>query len=322
MLKNIVTGLVLSLFLLTAANAAEFNNNLKFGSKGNDVKKLQEFLAEQELYSGPITGNFFSLTLKSVKAFQTREHISPVSGFFGVLTRTKVNQILDEQLVESEAEGLMNQSATTTDPTLGDVVNKLQDQINATKEQSQALQNSLNQIASNTQSALDVQRAATDAEAARLRAIELAKQAQDARNQAALDRLPLYTSEEMLVKYGGAHGDTAGQLLSLGITSTTVKFSRQGSADKWGNAKVVFNGRTYLTKYAGGFDMVNGEYYQCAVDDFCYGYAPGLVRGLTPQTRYTYQIVLPTPGRADSVFEGAFYTPFGDQNISYGINTL
>lgn len=73
-------------------NNQTFNINLHYGIYGNaDVSRLQKFLTTKDLYTGPITGNFLSLTLQAVKDFQKQNSIDPVSGFFGPLTRAKAN---------------------------------------------------------------------------------------------------------------------------------------------------------------------------------------------------------------------------------------
>jgi hypothetical protein len=163
-MKKILLGLALSLFFILPTSAAEFNTNLKYGSKGADVTKLQEFLAEQDLYTGPITGNFFSLTLKAVKAFQLREAINPVSGFFGNLTRARVNTILDTQLVDSEVEAVSDPVVSEPAPVSAEVL-RLNEILGAVQSQNQLLQaqnqtlennlvtqqNSLNQLVENTQ---------------------------------------------------------------------------------------------------------------------------------------------------------------------------
>ncbi len=89
---------------------ASFDTNLHYGSIGQDVTALQEFLTQQGVYSGPISGNFYSLTLAGVRAFQKAEGIVPVSGYFGPITRSAVNQILAMQAPNSEG------NATTTKP--------------------------------------------------------------------------------------------------------------------------------------------------------------------------------------------------------------
>lgn len=84
------------LALMVPASAfAALDVNLKYGAHGSAVTELQEFLADQGVYSGPITGNFYALTLAGVKSFQTKEGISPVSGFWGPLSRTAASAKLD-----------------------------------------------------------------------------------------------------------------------------------------------------------------------------------------------------------------------------------
>ena len=83
---------------------ASFDTNFKYGSRDERIKEIQEFLTDQGLYSGPITGNYYSLTRKAVIAFQARENISPAYGFWGSLTRAKANSIkdLDDQNENSQ----------------------------------------------------------------------------------------------------------------------------------------------------------------------------------------------------------------------------
>lgn len=73
---------------------ASFTKDLHYGMRQEaDVKKLQEFLTSQSIYSGPITGNFFILTKEAVQKFQKLKGISP-TGHFDNTTRMKVNDIL------------------------------------------------------------------------------------------------------------------------------------------------------------------------------------------------------------------------------------
>lgn len=86
---------VLVLLAVPSASFAALDANLKYGSSGVAVTELQEFLKDQQVYTGPVTGNFYSLTLSAVKAFQKKEGIFPISGFWGPLSRTKAVSILD-----------------------------------------------------------------------------------------------------------------------------------------------------------------------------------------------------------------------------------
>jgi hypothetical protein len=84
---------------------SKFENNLYFGMRGNEVKKLQQFLSEQgeEIYPEKlVTGNFLSLTRQAVIRFQEKyadEILTPLgltegTGYFGPSTRKKINELL------------------------------------------------------------------------------------------------------------------------------------------------------------------------------------------------------------------------------------
>lgn len=91
--------LVFAVFMVSSvAFAAGFERDLYFGvSNDADVTRLQEFLKSQSVYSGPVTGNFFSLTRDGVKRFQEREGIAPVAGYFGSKTRGRANTLLSSE---------------------------------------------------------------------------------------------------------------------------------------------------------------------------------------------------------------------------------
>lgn len=137
-------ALLFLLLFLPLSTSAYFSNNLYFGiRKSADVEALQEFLTDEGVYTGPITGNFFSLTLKGVKAFQTREGISPISGYFGPLSRGRANAILTSQGVGetiTDETGIPSSPATTSPKTTDDVVTKLNEQVKLLQEQNQKLQ--------------------------------------------------------------------------------------------------------------------------------------------------------------------------------------
>lgn len=90
-----------------AASAASFERDLYFGLRDNpEVAKLQEFLKKENLYDGPVTGGFFSLTKEGVKKFQAREGVEPLAGYFGAKTRARANVLLSppasrEELIAS-----------------------------------------------------------------------------------------------------------------------------------------------------------------------------------------------------------------------------
>ncbi|MDD5145598.1 MAG: DUF459 domain-containing protein [Candidatus Pacebacteria bacterium] len=95
--KKIFIIALISLGFLTPvfSFAKNFEKDLYFGLKGNsDVINLQKFLASVGSYSGPVTGNFLSMTLEGVKNFQKKQGITPVAGYFGPKTRQRANELL------------------------------------------------------------------------------------------------------------------------------------------------------------------------------------------------------------------------------------
>ncbi|OGZ79635.1 MAG: hypothetical protein A2358_01570 [Candidatus Staskawiczbacteria bacterium RIFOXYB1_FULL_37_44] len=86
-------------------SCSQLTRNLYLGSSGSDVSCLQTFLKNQGagIYpEGLVTGNFGSLTKQAVIKFQEKysaDVLSPIgltkgTGYVGVRTRTKINQIL------------------------------------------------------------------------------------------------------------------------------------------------------------------------------------------------------------------------------------
>ncbi|MDE1941208.1 MAG: peptidoglycan-binding protein, partial [Patescibacteria group bacterium] len=69
---------------------ASINSNLNYGSTGEQVIELQQFLIKENYLKASATGDFYSLTLRAVKAFQKANDIS-ATGYVGPLTRAAVN---------------------------------------------------------------------------------------------------------------------------------------------------------------------------------------------------------------------------------------
>ncbi len=130
--------LLVSLLFFPLVTLASFDSNLQYGSTGNSVTELQEFLTIQGNYAGPITGNFYSLTRQGVINFQTTNNISPAAGYFGPITRAKANLILDAQESASNQQAVLETGSITT-PTQNDAANTLQAQINLLLAQVQQL---------------------------------------------------------------------------------------------------------------------------------------------------------------------------------------
>ena len=141
----------------TPITNASLNTNLYYGLQNNsDVKQLQEFLIAKGFLTGSSTGNFFSLTLKAVKVYQTSVSISP-TGYVGTLTRTAINNDLAAQLSASNAEAIAETGTTppasTTPATANNTMASLQTQIAALQQQiaSMQQQNTTTQTNNSTQ---------------------------------------------------------------------------------------------------------------------------------------------------------------------------
>lgn len=103
--------------------AVSFERDLYFGLKNNsDVTSLQGFLRDEGIYSGPVTGNFFSLTQTAVKKFQEREKITPAVGYFGPKSRARANTLLSSK------------TAPLTRDVIAQQIQALQDQLKALQE--------------------------------------------------------------------------------------------------------------------------------------------------------------------------------------------
>jgi hypothetical protein len=120
-MKKYLIVLLIFLFLVAIAvfaDTANFSNNLYYGLTNNtDVSALQEFLTTQNDYSGPISGNFFSLTLAGVKKFQAANNL-PQSGYFGVLSRGVANNLLTSEVsAPSQESGVSATQSTVSSQT-------------------------------------------------------------------------------------------------------------------------------------------------------------------------------------------------------------
>ncbi len=73
------------------AGAENFSRNLRYGLRSDpEVRRLQTVLLKGGYYAGPVTGNFYGLTLGAVKRFQRTNYL-PATGFVGPLTRGMLN---------------------------------------------------------------------------------------------------------------------------------------------------------------------------------------------------------------------------------------
>ncbi|HEC66098.1 MAG TPA: hypothetical protein ENI23_12465 [bacterium] len=145
------TLLILVLLFVPFIAQGSFDRNLFYGiSNDLEVTKLQEFLTTEGVYDGPVTGNFFSLTLQGVKNFQAREGISPVAGYFGPLTRTRANEILNVDLTASEQQAILETGAVPVVPeregNINDVFVSVNTQIGLVLRQIELLQAQIEEI--------------------------------------------------------------------------------------------------------------------------------------------------------------------------------
>lgn len=100
-------------FVLPFTSHASFDTNLKYGMSNTDVSQLQDLLTSEGCLSVPSTGYFGVLTLKGVQCFQTKYNISPVSGYFGVLSRTQANSLV-ENITASSNQDEQQETGTVT----------------------------------------------------------------------------------------------------------------------------------------------------------------------------------------------------------------
>ncbi len=84
----------LQVLQVLGASKFKFNKNLKLGMKNNnDVRELQKALKAIGLYASTSTnGNFDNELFKAVKAYQKINKVTPVSGYFGPITRVVINK--------------------------------------------------------------------------------------------------------------------------------------------------------------------------------------------------------------------------------------
>lgn len=94
-LGSIITIFLLTLALISPASATElFQKDLKYGTTNNsEVKKLQQYLKDKNYYSGPISGNYYSLTRTALMKLQKSYGLKQ-TGKFDSVTRNRLNKTL------------------------------------------------------------------------------------------------------------------------------------------------------------------------------------------------------------------------------------
>src|SRR3989344_916729 len=148
-MKRVLTLLAISAMALPAITAAAIDTNLKYGARGTEVSELQEFLIDKGFFLSAPTGNFYSLTLKAVIAYQTSVAL-PATGFVGPMTRGIINQ----ELADTSTQAEVTETGTTTPPITESPIDLLKKQVALLMQQIQVLQgqaNTQNQILQNQQ---------------------------------------------------------------------------------------------------------------------------------------------------------------------------
>lgn len=113
-MKNYTLAVIAGLLMLSPVVAsASFDTSLKYGARGQAVVELQDLLASEDCLSVNSTGYFGLLTLKAVKCFQTKYNL-PSTGFFGVMSRAKANEILANVTAQSDAAAQSETNTTTS----------------------------------------------------------------------------------------------------------------------------------------------------------------------------------------------------------------
>lgn len=119
MKKLLLSGLF-ALLLFPLVSSAAFDVSLKYGSRGQAVEELQDFLQDQGFLTGKIDGKFGFGTLRAVKAFQTANGLSS-DGYFGKASRSISSTILATDLkisdnAEKSETGLISDPAVQISP--------------------------------------------------------------------------------------------------------------------------------------------------------------------------------------------------------------
>ncbi|TSC88940.1 MAG: DNA topoisomerase IV subunit A [Parcubacteria group bacterium Gr01-1014_2] len=82
----------------TSGTAFNFTRSLTLGSRGTDVKALQDYLTStgHYKYSGGSTGIFGPVTQTAVAAWQKANDLSPAVGYFGSLSKAKYLELINK----------------------------------------------------------------------------------------------------------------------------------------------------------------------------------------------------------------------------------
>lgn len=96
-----------------------FTSDMTIGSRNDQVTRLQQYLVSSGhlvMPAGVAYGYFGTLTQAALSRFQIAQGISPTAGYFGPITRTRINAILAAQTPTTPPT-----TGTTTPPTIGGI---------------------------------------------------------------------------------------------------------------------------------------------------------------------------------------------------------
>lgn len=111
---NKYTFIIAGLLILSPVIAsASFDASLKYGARGQAVVELQDLLTNENCLNVSSSGYFGLLTLKAVKCFQTKYNL-PSTGFFGMMSRAKANEVVADITAPSNVAALAEASTTTS----------------------------------------------------------------------------------------------------------------------------------------------------------------------------------------------------------------
>lgn len=113
-MKIFFTGVILAICafgFVGVAQAETFKTNLTTGSTGSEVVELQTWLEATGylvIPAGNSKGYFGPLTLSALIKYQTSQNIAPAVGYFGPITRAKINQTLAVAAGNDQCAALSN----------------------------------------------------------------------------------------------------------------------------------------------------------------------------------------------------------------------
>ena len=105
----------------TGGSCSPFTMDLTMGASGADVTALQNFLiGKGHAIAAGATGYFGAQTQAALAAFQTANSISPAAGYFGPITRAKVNAMCEAPASDDDANDDANDDDSSSDELSGE----------------------------------------------------------------------------------------------------------------------------------------------------------------------------------------------------------